>query len=139
MSTNPFRRSSFKEANNAANKSVPEPDGTSTVPLSVDTRGMCLCSGHLASTRLTITLCSPQLGSETRQLCISSRHSYISSLIPVFARIDAEFTYIQPSPPWDNNPDRLQPGYTGRSVPRRASQRGGRWSNRRGFTERKSE
>ena len=110
MSTNPFRRSSLKEATSTANRSVPEPDGTSAVPLSLDTRRVLLSVNCLTNVLLTVVGCSPKLVSETRQLCITSRHSYISGIVSFFARVDEELTRVR-SAVWGNNSSRLHPGY----------------------------
>ena len=94
MSTNPFRRSSFKDAPDTANKNQPEPDGTVPVPLSVDTRGMLLCSNRLASTSLTAVLCSSQLLPEARQLCVSSCLSDLPRLVSFLTRVDEELARL---------------------------------------------
>lgn len=103
MSTNPFRRSSLKEASNSASKTAPDPDGTIAVPLSVETRGRNLCLSHLLNLLLTVSLPSSKFDPETCQFRIPSSSPYLAGFIPVLAGIYAELSDPQPNSAWADN------------------------------------
>jgi hypothetical protein len=77
-----------------------------------------LCSGHLGNFPLTNVACSSKSVSKTRQLCVPSRHPYLSGLLSLFPRVDEELARLESFASCLGDTDGLQPGTSNGPVPR---------------------